>query len=147
MQILIAYIFFLQLMVVGLSGQILESAASLVAVAHEPETGVALTLLLLMVARTATEKQENYDLVFEDIALVSRELWYNFTQFYVVFFQGIVPGCHGLGGAIVQLVVVVESKFAPEIQFLKHLVVNDAMDPLHNKLNATPILVQVSKEI
>lgn len=61
-------------MVVGLTGQILESAVSLVEVAHEQGKGVALTLLLLMVAKTAMEKQKNYDHAFEDIAQVSREL-------------------------------------------------------------------------
>lgn len=59
-------------------------------------------------------------------------------------FQGTVPGWNGLSGVIVQLVAEVESKFAPEIQFLKLLVVNDAMVPFQNKLNAIPILVQVS---
>ena len=58
-----------------------------------------------------------------------------------------MPGYPGPSGAIVQLAVEVESRFAPEIQFLKLLVVNDAMVPLHNKPNAIPILVQVSQNI
>ena len=43
-------------------------------VVHDQDKEAALTLLQLMVAKTVLERQGNYDLALEDIALVSKKL-------------------------------------------------------------------------